>query len=355
MAVTSTNFAPFTGNHDLIAAEFGASRAPAGGIECLSAAASGLTLAESGGEFAAEGRFVSAPISLKFPANEMILTWNCFAPDGARIEIEFRVRDGNGGWSGWYQPGPWRPEQRKGLKRKSILYGTLDVDHLKTSRMFDRVQYRVKFESLNGAQTPLLRRVSICVSDTQTGRNKRVEPSGYAGPALDLGVPWLSQYDPVAVRDAEMIRCGVCAATSVTMVLNYYGIPVEVADIGRRAYDPNAKIFGNWAYLIAAASEFGPSAWVQRFNSLDELTPLLERGIPPIISVSYGRGDLSAKHDRESRGHLIVVRGVTKAGDLICNDPDAREPDESGRPIVYGREEIARAFFRRGGIALIID
>ncbi len=355
MACEPKNNMPFTGRHGLISDVFGPKAGEAGDIRDLCATDAGLTLAPSDAGFVELGLFESSPISLEFPANEMIPTCNGTSPAGARIELEFRVRGEGAHWSGWFQCGLWSPEQRGGLKRKSIIYGELDVDHFKASRMFDTVQYRVRFSSADGLRTPILRRVSFCVSDTRTAGESGADVGPYVGRALDLGVPWLSQYDPKTVRDEEMIRCGVCAATSVTMALNYYGIPVEVADVARRAYDPNAKIYGNWSYLIAAASEFGPAAWVQRFNHLDGLTEMLDRGVPPIISIRYDKGDLSSKPDRESRGHLVLVRGVTSGGDLICNDPDAREPREQGRPVVYGREEIARAFFRRGGVALIIE
>ncbi|MFA6447954.1 MAG: C39 family peptidase [bacterium] len=343
---------PYTGIHDLIVHNFQQERAPGGERKQVCESAAGIVLERNGAGFAASGVFVSETVRLKFPANEMIMTWNGTAPESAPLGIEFRVRGAGADWSGWYQMGAWRPEKLKKICRHDPVYGPLNVDHLKATRMFDEAQYRAKFRSDSGTQTPSLRRISLCVSDTHRAGDAGNEP--YCGGAVDLQVPWISQYDPEKVKDADMIQRGVCAATSVTMVLNYYGIPVEVAEIGRRAYDPNARIFGNWAFLVAAASEFGPDAWAQRFNDLNVVESLIGEGMPLILSVSYKKGDLSPKPDRESAGHLIVARGMTVDGDFICNDPDVRDPAEFGRPMIYRRGELGRAFFGHGGVGLVI-
>jgi hypothetical protein len=350
---------PNTDKHDLIVRDYTKGTPAGGALENVCGGAAGNALSENGGGFASRGCYTSEVIFLKYPANEMILTWNGAAPANASFDVEFRIRGGGADWSGWYQLGAWKPEKWKRLNQNDRTYGPLKVDHLKAVCEFNEVQYRLQFRSGDGLQTAVVRRVSLCVSDVGRGHvpstNMSPEDMSFENMSpVDLPVPWLSQYDPVAVKDEEMIRCGVCAATVVTMVLNYHGIAVEVAEIARRAYDPNANIFGNWAFLIAAASEFGPDAWVQRFNDLKGIEELLIGGTPVIITVSYKKGDLSVKPDRESPGHLIVVRGVTKAGDFICNDPDVRDPAEFGRPMIYPRRELARAFFGHGGVALIV-
>jgi len=344
----------YTGKHDLIVHDFTAgARSAQGKSDRVRIEPSGISLADAGGGYRREGCYTSAPVSLPFQANEMILTWNGTSPEGAALDFEFRVRGGLR-FSNWFQMGAWKPENKKKLFQNDTVYGPLNVDHLKATRWFNSVQYRVFLRSHGGSQTPVLRRISFCISDTRGCEGGKLPASvPVTDSATDLDVPCLSQHNPETVGNDEMIRCGVCAATSVTMVLNYYGIPVKVSDVAGRAFDPNAKIYGNWAFLIAAASEFGTDSWVQRFNSWDGIVEYIAGGTPVIISISYKKGELRLKPDRESAGHLIVVRGITSEGDLICNDPDELEPFNC-RPVIYCCDELSRAFFSHGGVALII-
>ena len=166
---------PYTGKHDLIIHDFTKGAITCGASENLSAGAAGVSLAESGGGFTAQGSYTSEIIPLKFPANEMILTWNGAAPANASFDVEFRVRGGSAGWSGWYQLGAWKPEERKRLNQIDRKYGPLKVDHLKAVCEFNEVQYRLLFRSADGLQTAAVRRVSLCVSDTR-GHDEREEP-----------------------------------------------------------------------------------------------------------------------------------------------------------------------------------
>jgi hypothetical protein len=341
-----------TGKHILISHDFrsGSPAAEFDGVRIVSGL--GATLEKNSSKiFVVEGCITSAPVALPFPANEMILTWNGASPSGARMLVEFRVRSSDEKWSMWYQLGTWKPEKRLKTAFEDPAYGPLDVDHFKAIRQFDEVIYRFNFQSPEGLQTPILRRVSLCISDTREPRE--VDISNRQTRAVDLPVPWLSQHDPKCVGDNEMRTAGACAPTSVAMVLRYLGINVLVSELGRRAFDENARIYGNWSYLIAAASEFGPDAYVQRFESLDELEKLLCNGTPAITSVSYEKGDISIKPERASAGHLLVVRGMCDNGDFVCNDPDFLE-SERGEACVIPRAEFGRAFLSHGAVCLTI-
>ncbi|HOX28461.1 MAG TPA: C39 family peptidase, partial [bacterium] len=296
------------------------------------------------------GSFTSDEIKLDFPCNELILSWNAFAPAGSSLEAEFGVKRESAEWSGWFQLGEWTPDNIRPLFRRDPEYGELHIDHFKSSIHFGYVRYRIKLNVLRGARTPVLRTVFLSASDTTAASD---EKDVYPTVVTDIAVPFISQHDAAAVKNSGMISAGCCAPTSVAMVLNYYGIPVSVETIGLRAYDHYDGIFGNWVYLAAAASEFGLEASVRRFSSWRDVEKLLKDTIPVIISVSYGKGDLTPKPNRESRGHLIVVRGFTESGDVICNDPDGGE-NVSGEGLVYDRDELGRAFFGHGGVGIVI-
>ena len=48
---------------------------------------------------------------------------------------------------------------------------------------------------------------------------------------------------------------------------------------------------------------------------------------------------------------MIVIRGFTPEGDVIVNDPASRE---HGDGAIYPAEQLARAWFAKGGVAYII-
>jgi hypothetical protein len=54
---------------------------------------------------------------------------------------------------------------------------------------------------------------------------------------------------------------------------------------------------------------------------------------------------------QQTAGHLIVIRGVTKEGDLIVNDPASKD---KGNGAVYKAKELEIAWFGHGGVGYII-
>ena len=55
-----------------------------------------------------------------------------------------------------------------------------------------------------------------------------------------------------------------------------------------------------------------------------------------------------------SSGHLLVIRGFTRSGDVIVNDPAADR--NTGVRRVYQREEFRKVWFGRGsgGVAYLV-
>src|SRR5439155_610502 len=50
-------------------------------------------------------------------------------------------------------------------------------------------------------------------------------------------------------------------------------------------------------------------------------------------------------------GHLIVIRGFTRSGDVIVNDPGNRE---KGNRVIYPAHGLAHAWFGNGGVGYVI-
>lgn len=294
--------------------------------------------------------YISPVFITSFPANETIMSWNANCPSNTHIDLEFRVKENSDStWSEWFTTGKWKVDETHTRSSECPVYGNLQVDHFKSKVLFNEIQYRASLHTSNAANLPLLRTVYFAITNS-------VEPAPenpVVSNASDLHVPWLSQHHGPTVVDRKMLECGVCGATSVTMVLRYFGIPAEVRDVGHRAYDPVAKIYGNWAFLATTASEYGPEAWVERFSSWKQIENYIISGTPVIISIAYPKGTFTAEPEKSTSGHLLVVRGFTNSGDVIVNDPDTLK-EARGNGYIYPATELEPAFFGHGGVGIVI-
>ena len=81
------------------------------------------------------------------------------------------------------------------------------------------------------------------------------------------------------------------------------------------------------AALIGPGS--APSGFVTRLRSLTEAEAFIAAGIPLVASVSFSEGELKGA-GYATNGHLMVVVGVTEAGDVVCNDPASHVVPDNG-------------------------
>jgi len=119
---------------------------------------------------------------------------------------------------------------------------------------------------------------------------------------------------------------GYCGPASLQMVLDYYGVHrsrdfLALTDVGQ------GKV-----YKKGRGSAYGPMVFMSRYLGFDEtevvwsqsLEPLIERlklGRPQIVSL---RGQLKFKwggRNRRTKGHIVVVIGITGSGEVIMHDP----------------------------------
>jgi hypothetical protein len=157
-----------------------------------------------------------------------------------------------------------------------------------------------------------------------------------------------------------------CSPTSTTMVLDYYdALPPTrqyrwvrqdypdrvVAHVARMTYDDAFGGTGNWPFNTAyAASRVGSGeggAFVTRLRSLTEAERFIAAGVPLIASITFGSGELSGAPISSTNGHLLVVVGFTKSGDVVVNDPAAAS--RAGVRRTYDRGQFEDAWLRRSG------
>jgi hypothetical protein len=168
-----------------------------------------------------------------------------------------------------------------------------------------------------------------------------------------------------------------CSPTSTTMVLGYYGaLPTaaehawvpkghpdpQVDHAARMVYDATLGGTGNWAFNTAYAANRVGKGYVTRLRNLRGVEAWIEKGVPVVVSVSFSKGQLTGAPISSTSGHLLVIVGFTKSGDVVVNDPAAAS--SKGVRRTYDRRQLEDAWLKRypyrgsmrgsGGVAYVI-
>jgi hypothetical protein len=126
-----------------------------------------------------------------------------------------------------------------------------------------------------------------------------------------------------------------------------------VIHAARHVYDYRYDGAGNWPFNTAYAGTLGLDAYVTRLRSLREAERYIKKGIPLAASVAYGSGELDGAPINSTNGHLMVIRGFTKAGDVIVNDPAASSRRSVRR--IYDRSQFENAWIpATGGVVYVM-
>ena len=85
-------------------------------------------------------------------------------------------------------------------------------------------------------------------------------------------------------------------------------------------------------------------------DTLSQMVPFLERGLPLVVSIGYEEGQLPGAPIASTKGHLIVVCGIDDKGSLICRDPAAKTRAKG--EVIYDEQAFARAW---KGMAIVVN
>lgn len=282
-----------------------------------------------------------------------IPSWSALTPAGTWLQVDLRVRLGDGRWTRHYTMAVWASGSET-VRRHSVS-GQDDADarvltdtlRLREGLTGRASQVRLGLFTTDARSTPSVRSVSVATSDSQR------EPTGLASPGdptawgKDLPVPERSQ------RVAGDAVGGWCSPTATAMVLGYWGHSVPVPEAVEATYDHTYAGTGNWAFNTAWAATYGLEAFVTRLGSLSQVEAWIAAGAPVVISLAFGAGQLPGAPIASSDGHLIVVRGFDSSGDVIVNDPAGRSDSDVRR--VYDRRSLEALWLRSSrGTAYLI-
>lgn len=313
---------------------------------------------------------------------ELVPSWASTTPPGTLIQIRIRGAAPSGRRSSWDTLGRWAGTDRT-FRRTSLGSQPDDLARVATdtwlaSRQLRSWQLRVTLLRRAGTSlTPRVGTVGAVASLLPQVRTVTRSRPGVARGRV-LAVPRYSQMTHLG----EYPQYGGggeawCSPTATTMVLAYYRRLPPPADYAwvnrsyadrvvdhaaRMTYDHGYDGTGNWPFNTAYAAKRTGHGFVTRFGSLRGVERFIRAGIPVVASITFGRGELTGAPISASNGHLVVIRGFTRTGHVVVNDPAAST--RSGVRRTYGRGQFENAWLKRysdgsrirgsGGLAYVI-
>ncbi|WP_327085222.1 C39 family peptidase [Nonomuraea sp. NBC_01738] len=309
---------------------------------------------------------------LPFAATEIIPSWTASTPPGSWIRVELQVPG-----SQWYVMGRWSHDgPRTSAAGQSDALGRVAVDVFKPKRPVTRYRLRAWLYAPPAEGTPAEGSPAEMSTETSAAEGAggvAVRPrlrtlgavaSTPGGGAARGGVAWGREL--AVPRKSQLAHAGHgggawCSPTATAMVIAYWKRGPAPADTrwvakndpdpavdhaARHTFDTRYQGTGNWAFNTAYAGTFGLDSRVTRMRSLAEAEELIAAGVPVVASLAFA----ARAFGYGSSGHLMVITGFTRGGDVIVNDPAVRTVRA-----VYPRAAFERAW-RRGsnGTAYVI-
>jgi Peptidase_C39 like family len=319
-----------------------------------------------------------------FDATQLVASWNATTPKGTWLRVDMRGRTAADDETMWYGMGQWalgdEDITRTSLPNQSDAYGYIDVDTFVGRTTLRGYQLRVTLYRAKGShESPTLTMAGAMTSAIPDRFTVPTSPPAGAW-GVELPVPPYSQNVHIG-QYPEYGGGGEawCSPTSTQMVVEYYGKHPSKQDLAwvdpsyadpsvdhaaRFIYDKDYDGTGNWPFNTAYAATYGLNAHVTRLHSLADLERYIMRGVPVITSQSFLETELDGAGYGTS-GHLMVIIGFTRTGDVIANDPASPSNDRVRH--VYKREQFENIWQRTkryradgtvaggpGGIAYII-
>ncbi len=247
-------------------------------------------------------------------------SWNSKTTSDSSIELLIRIKIGEN-WTGYISYGIWSTDgNNRGITENQsddLVKVTVDRIFVSNDKFADAVQIKVVFRG----NEPKVRLIAFT-----TDSDEKEEVVGDYLKIID-NVPMISQ-----IASGHKDSHSICSPTSVTMVLKYYGILVELNDVASGTFDTGSELYGNWPQNSAYAGEQGMRAYTKKCTSINTVKNFIARGIPIVASVvSKEKEALDGAISAFPSGHLMVVVGfkmVDGVEYIVVNDPAANSDEE---------------------------
>lgn len=317
------------------------------------------------------GTWTSPWAKTGFSAKRLVPSWNVAKRDDTWVRVSVRVRSGRttGSWDTVAIYGFTSATVRKAsAPTQSDDLASLDTDTIRANRSTGFDSWQVKIDLLRAkgsSSSPVVTSIGAVASSYATRSIPTSATSMTATKVLD--VPRYSQmvhegHHPEWDNGGE----AWCSPTSTAMVLKYFktgpkasdyawekGVDGQVDHAARYTYDRRYEGTGNWPFNTAYASRYGLNAFVTRLYSLREAEQFIKAGIPLVASIAFNRGGLDGSPLTSTPGHLLVIVGFTRTGQVVVNDPAGSRNSTVRR--TYSRAQFEKAWQGgSGGVVYVI-
>ncbi|GAA1916872.1 peptidase C39 family protein [Nocardioides lentus] len=333
----------------------------------------GAPVVSVGGQRWSAGSWTSPWTRPGYGLTELVASWDATTPGNSWVRVEVRGK-GGGATSSWDTLAEWTSGDAH--RRRTTISGQDDdlarvnVDTWVANRAEGLGAWQLRatlFRAAGaGGAVPTLDTVGAMVSRLPSDARVPVSAPGEArGRVLD--VPSYSQmihrgHHPQYGNGGE----AWCSPTSISMVLGYHrslpgprttawtsGPDPFVDHAARMSYDYGYRGAGNWPFGTAYAAQHVANAFVTRLRSLREAEKFVVAGIPLVASIRFGSGQLTGAPISSSNGHLLVIVGFTRSGDVVVNDPAASS--NAGVRRTYDRAQFENAWIpKSGGLVYVV-
>lgn len=305
-------------------------------------------------------------------ATNVIPSWNLASSNGGTsLNVWVRVRSGSK-VSGWKHLATWRHalsgKKRTSYGKQSDALASVATDTVNAAKGVTFTGWQMKVELRRDAKTgaaPSVRALHLAAANV--AKRSPATSKTTMTKTVDLAVPQHSQM----IHRGHFPEYGGggnawCSPTTTSMLLRYWGkgpsastyawakdTDGHVDYAARFMYDSGYRGAGNWSFAMAYASRYSTIAHAQRMVSLRDVEALIKEGVPVGASIAFAKGKLSGAPISSTAGHLVVIRGFTKSGDVIVNDPAA--PKNSSVKRTYSRAQFEAAWLGgSGGLTYVV-
>ncbi|HBL83570.1 MAG: hypothetical protein A2Y17_09485 [Clostridiales bacterium GWF2_38_85] len=287
------------------------------------------------------GSFISNPIYVG-QFDMLITSWSAKTFGGSvEISVAYELKDGT--YSDYYSYGVWSSMPKASYSSiSSDANGDMQIDTLYAKQNTgSHIKLKITLSSEGATENPILNYIAI------TGNTEPKKLISDLPEQVLIDVPQRSQMIIPEIGNK------ICSPTSLSMVLEYLGSDFETIKVANGVYDSGAKIYGNWVFNTAFATEQGYDAYIDNFD-MQALKYALSKGVPVICSIATSdKTQLEGSPMAYPGGHLLVVCGyktVDGIDYLIVNDPAASENNSVRR--MYRVDQFERIW---NGIVYIIQ
>lgn len=285
----------------------------------------------------------SKAIKIPFVFDRLVLSVSAKLDKKAALLLQASVKTADG-WSPFYKLSYISQEYKKSFLEQKDTFAHTAIDELLIKKGASAFKYKITI--LGKAKIDLIS-VSVCKKGAKYDSVLAQDTLELKNFELDI--------KPLSQKEFEdkKLRNIICSATSVAMVLDYFGKLTSLKSVCTGVKDEQAGIFGNWPLNIAYASQQGLKGAVVHCASLAQAEGEILQARPLIVSIAFKNKALKNSPQTQTDGHLVVIAGFDEKGNPIVYDPAAPSAKTVRR--VYDRKQFAAAWLKnKKGLAYAI-